>query len=174
MEKKYFSEILLLTKCRNKKDFIDWIEYHLNIGFDNIVVIDNESEVEIKSVCEQYGLEYHYIEGFPDQYARYNEYVNSSKSLWVLPIDDDEYLYMRDFTNVNDMLKHFQEKFPDMNKLAIRWKNMFPKNPYLKRGDMSLMDFCTESDEDMAKLFKAGNEPVKNIRQNHTTDILQP
>ena len=51
MNKIYFTEILLLIKCKNLKDFIDWVEYHLNLKFNHIVVFDNESSVNIKTIC---------------------------------------------------------------------------------------------------------------------------
>ena len=55
MNKKiYLTEILLLIKCRNPKDFIDGIEYHLKLKFNHIVVLDNESPFDIKSICEKY------------------------------------------------------------------------------------------------------------------------
>ncbi len=164
MNKKiYLTEILLLIKCRNPKDFIDWIEYHLKLKFNHIVVLDNESPFDIKSICEKYNLEYHYIEGFPNQYKLYNEYVNNSKSWWVLPIDDDEYLYMKNFNDVNDMILYYQDKWEDMNKLSIRWKNMFPENANDERGEKSLLEFCTNSNEKWAKLFDGGNKPIKTF-----------
>lgn len=163
MNKIYFTEILLLIKCRNLQDFIDWVEYHLNLKFNHIVVLDNESPFDIKSVCEKYKLEYHYIKGFPNQYKLYNEYVNNSKAWWVLPIDDDEYLYMKNFDDVNKMLLYYQDKWKDMNKLSIRWKNMFPDDVNKVRGNVSLRDFCKNSNEEWAKLFDGGNKPVKTF-----------
>jgi len=95
LNKKYFSEILLLIKANNEKDFKDWIHWHLDtLKFEHLVVFDNESSINVKNICDNdYRIEYHYISGFPDQYKIYNQYVNNeSNALWVFPIDDDEYL----------------------------------------------------------------------------------
>ena len=168
MSKKiYFTEVVLLTKSYNLQDFKDWLHWHLDIiGFDHAHIFDNESSVDIKSVCDSYGSKVNYekIIGWPNQYVLYNRYINNeSKAWWVLPIDDDEFLWMKNFTNVNDMILHYQNKWPDMNKLSIRWKNMFPNNIEDKRGNKSLMEFCKNSNENWAKLMEGGNLPIKTF-----------
>lgn len=174
MKKKYLTEVLLLTKSYNLQDFKDWLDWHINkIKFDHIHIFDNESTVDIKSVCDTYGnkVSYEKVIGFPDQYNRYNDYVNNrTEAWWVLPIDDDEYLWMKNFDNVNDMILFYQKKWKDMNKLSIRWKNMFPDNVNEERGEKSLMDFCKNSNEEWAKLFDGGNKPIKTFVR--TTDKI--
>ena len=78
-------------------------------------------------------------------------------------IHDDEYLYMKNFNDVNDMILYYQDKWEDMNKLSIRWKNMFPENANDERGEKSLLEFCTNSNEKWAKLFDGGNKPIKTF-----------
>lgn len=167
MQKRYLTEVVLLIKSNNLKDFTDWIKWHLDtIGFEHCHVFDNESSVDLKRVCSVYGtrISYERVVGFPNQYALYNDYVNNrSPAWWVLPIDDDEYLWMRDFTNVNRMILYYQNKWPQMDKLSIRWKNMFPEDPKSDRDGMSLMDFCKISNESWASLFDGGNKPVKTF-----------
>lgn len=161
------TEAILLTKTYNLQDFKDWLHWHLNIvKFDCVHVFDNESSVDIKSVCDTYGdkITYELVKGWVRQYDLYNRYINSQcRAFWVLPIDDDEFLYMKNFDNVNDMIMHYQNKWPDMNKFSIRWQNMFPKNPLDERGNKSLMEFNTEISEKWANLFDGGNKPVKTF-----------
>jgi hypothetical protein len=66
--KKYFSEILLLIKSTNINDFKDWLKWHLDtIHFDHIVVFDNDSTVDIKSICDKDDrIEYHVVHDFPN------------------------------------------------------------------------------------------------------------
>lgn len=167
MNKIYLSEVILLTKSYNLQDFKDWLHWHLDVvRFDHVHIFDNESPVDIKTVCESYGekVSYELVKGWPNQYALYNRYINNeSKAWWVLPIDDDEYLWMKNFTDVNDMLLDYYEKWPDMLKLSIRWKNMFPENPLASREKISLMDFCKNSNERWASYMPAGNKPVKTF-----------
>ena len=167
MQKKYLTEVVLLTKSYNLTDFQDWLHWHLDIvGFDHCHIFDNESLVDIKSVCDKYGdrVSYEKIVGWPDQYNLYNRYINNeSPAWWVLPIDDDEYLSMNGFKNVSEMIVKYQKLWPDMNKLSIRWKNMFPNDPLAERGERSLLDFCKNTNENWAKLFDGGNKPVKTF-----------
>jgi len=178
--KKYLTEVLLITKTTNLQDFKDWLHYHLDvINFQHAHIMDNESQVDIKMICDSYGdrVSYEKIIGLPCQYDNYNRYINNeSKAWWVLPIDDDEYLWMKNYNNVNDMIMDYSEKWPDMNKLSIRWKNMFPDDPHAKRENKSLMEFCKNDNPVWAELFDGGNKPVKTfvkttIPVNHTIKI---
>ena len=161
------TEVVLLTKSYNLQDFKDWLHWHLDIvGFDHCHIFDNESIVDIKSVCDQYKdrVSYELVKGWPNQYALYNRYINNeSRAWWVLPIDDDEYLWMRDFSNVNDLILFYQSKWNDISKLSIRWQNMFPVDPSAERGTKSLMEFNTVQNEKWADLFDGGNKPVKTF-----------
>lgn len=173
--KKYLTEVVLLTKSYNLQDFKDWLHWHLDIiGFDHCHVFDNESSVDIKSVCDSYGekVSYELIKGWPNQYELYNRYINSqSPAWWVLTIDDDEFIWMKNFDNVNKMILYYQDKWKDMNKLSIRWQNMFPKDPKAERGNKSLMEFNTEANERWANLLCGGNKPVKTFVK--TTNIVR-
>lgn len=131
-ERQYLTEIVLLTKSYNLQDFKDWCHWHLNIiGFDHIHVFDNESSVDIKSICDTYGnkISYEKIIGWPNQYELYNRYINNeSKAWWVLTIDDDEFLYVSDkyVHNINNVLLNISID-KKWNKIAIGWRNLFPK-----------------------------------------------
>lgn len=175
MKKTKFTEVVLLTKSYNLQDFKDWLHWHLDIiSFDHCHVFDNESLVDIKSVCDSYGdkVTYELVKGWPNQYALYNRYINSeSPAWWVLPIDDDEYLWMKNFDNVNEMILHYQDKWKDMNKLSVRWQNMFPKDPKADRGNKSLMEFNTENNTKWANFFTGGNLPVKTFVKT-TNDVI--
>jgi hypothetical protein len=85
------------------------------------------------------------VKGWPNQYALYNRYINNeSPAWWVLPIDDDEFLYVSDIYrhNINLALFRLQEKYPDMVKLSMSWKNMFPLE-YTKTREKSLIENAT-------------------------------
>lgn len=167
MEKKYFSEIVLLTKTYNLQDFKDWLKWHLDIiHFDHIIVFDNESQVDIKSVCElDNRVEYRFVTGWPDQYRIYNNYINNeSESLWVLPIDDDEFLYVGEkFNNdVNTMLVELQKRWPDMNKLSVGWLNLFPEE-FIETRTKSLIENGNVYSHEACMLFQIGNLPIKTF-----------
>ena len=169
VQKKYFTEVVLLTKTYNLQDFKDWLHWHLNIiGFQHAHIFDNESSVDIKSVCDSYGgrVTYERIKGWPNQYALYNRYINNeSPAWWVLPIDDDEFLYVSDKykNNVNVFLLANNKAHPDWCKVCVGWRNMFPLKFTEKRTNPHLILNATGWGDDCCARWQAGNKPVKTF-----------
>lgn len=163
------TEVVLLTKSYNLQDFKDWLHWHLDIiKFDHIHVFDNESLIDIKSICDSYDhrVSYEKIIGWPDQYALYNRYINNeSKAWWVLPIDDDEFLYVdkKYLHNINNFIS--QNEFINKNnihKLCIGWRNLFPQTFIESRTKPIIENAIAWSDE-ACKIWQSGNCPVKTL-----------
>lgn len=169
INKTYFTEVVLLTKSYNLQDFKDWLHWHLDIvGFDHCHVFDNESSVDIKSVCDSYGkkVSYELIKGWPNQYELYNRYINNeSKAWWVLPIDDDEFLYVSEKYKhkINNLILKFSETHKDWNKISVGWRNMFPSNFIEKRTNSSLILNATSWSDQASEIWQNGNRPVKTF-----------
>lgn len=169
MKKTKFTEVVLLTKSYNLQDFKDWLHWHLDIiGFDCCHIFDNESSVDIKSVCDSYGdkVTYELIKGWPNQYALYNRYINNeSPAWWVLAIDDDEFLYVSDKynNNVNEMLMSVSTQHKDWNKICVGWRNMFPKTYTEERINEHLILNSTGYSHDACKHWQFGDLPIKSF-----------
>lgn len=129
--KKYFSEAILITDTDNIFNIVDWLYWHINvIGFDHIIVIDNDSPVDIKPACDlfQDKVDYYKFSGFISQMDIYTNFVNKSNAEWVLPIDDDEFLYLSNtYSSINDFIKENIAKL-NVYKFAINWICMFSNN----------------------------------------------
>ena len=168
-EKCKLSQIVLLTKSYNLQDFKDWLHWHLDIiGFDCAHIFDNESSVDIASVCKSYGsrVTYERICGFPKQYELYNRYINnSSPAWWVLPIDDDEYLYISEVYNhsINDFLVAMYRTNPGWNKICVGWRNLFPLHYTKDRIDAHRVLNAIGWSNEASALWQAGNRPVKTM-----------
>ena len=161
------TEAILLTKYLNSQDLTEWLDWHLNkIKFDHIHVFDNDSEYDIESICKAYGdkVSYEKINGQVRQYKLYDNYVNNvSKAEWIMPIDDDEYLFIDKFDSIYEVIQYYKKKFPFSHKLAIRWKHLFPKKFHTERNG-KVLDYCTESNPELAKQFiSLGDGTVKTI-----------
>ena len=169
MKKTKLTEVVLLTKSYNLQDFKDWMHWHLDIiGFDCCHVFDNESSVDIKSVCDSYGdrVTYELVKGWPNQYALYNRYINNeSPAWWVLPIDDDEFLYISDKYNndVDDLMLNVFEEHKDWNKLCVGWRNLFPKEFTEERTNEHLILNATGWSDQASMIWQVGNLPVKTF-----------
>lgn len=91
--------VICLTKSYNLADFSVWLMYHY-FYFDRVIILDNESEVDIQSECKKYPrVEYKKIEGWPNQWKLFSDILNLktdiefSEGEYVMFLDDDEYLY---------------------------------------------------------------------------------
>ena len=163
----YKTDAILLTKYLNEKDLTEWLDHHINYcKFEHIQVFDNESNYDVKSICEKYSnVDYELVEGKARQYKIYNDYIeNHCKAKWVMPIDDDEYLTFSDeFESIYDAISYYENKFPHMNMLAVRWKHLFPKKFHTERTG-KVLDYCTEENPELAKTFMhLGDGTVKTI-----------
>ena len=164
---RYRTEAMLLTKHLDEPDMVDWLDWHLKrCGFDRVHVFDNESDFDVRKVCDLYGdrVTYEKVEGHPRQYRLYDRYINfQSQAEWVMPIDDDEFLDLGGFESVGEMLDYYRKKLPHLGMLAIRWKHLFPKNFDQKRTT-SVLEYCTEENPELARKFmKLGDSTIKCI-----------
>lgn len=171
--KKYLTEVVLLTKTYNLTDFQDWLHWHLDIiGFDHCKVFDNESAFDIKSVCDKYGekVSYEKIVGWPDQYKLYDRYINNvTESEWVLPIDDDEYLYVSDkyHNKINEFVREWQADkskwYGGWYKVCIGWRNMYPVKYIEERTSEHRIENAVGCSDKASMVWQAGNYPVKTM-----------
>ena len=160
VSKKYETEVLLLTNSDNFYNLTFEVNYYLErLKFEHIVILYNgNSELfdKLSKVLECYGgqVELHFIEGRPSQTGLYNEYIEKSHSRWVLPIDDDEYLYISDKydNNINLLLasqKIKYDKYSFSCLCCISHKSVFrvnPEIPYYKNYHFCLPFTHDEND----------------------------
>lgn len=136
-EKIYNTELILITNSDNLNELLYWLSWHLNIiGFEHIVLIDNSKLNLISDYISKFGNMVTYIKksGIVSQCEIYNQYIKNSKSKWVLPLDDDEYLYISDKFdhNINTFIK--KTNLP-VYKYAFNWHMMFNDKIIEKSND---------------------------------------
>lgn len=152
---------LLLTRYfQRESDFDEWVQHHLSLGFSHIHVFDNGTVFDLESACKKYGdaVSYEKVEGHVCQYALYEKYIKGCNAEYVMPIDDDEYLWLApEFKTIGDLLEHFGK--PDC--FGIRWKYMFPKRFNTVRNVL-VLEYCTENDM-TAAMFFFGDNKIKCI-----------
>lgn len=162
------TEAICLTKYMNGRDMDEWLKWHIDIcHFDHIHIINNDSQFDIKSICEQYNniVSYEELHGYPRQYATYDDYINNrSTAEWVMPIDDDEYLEIsKEFSTVANAIEYYKTQLVDMEMLAIRWKHLFPIKFKTERT-CSVLEYCTREHHTLACAFHLfGDRGVKPI-----------
>ena len=164
---RYRTEALLLTRYLTADDLADWLDHHLyTVKFDHVHVMDNLSNYDAQEVCNRYGdlVSYQKVYGHPRQYKLYDAYIGAmSAAEWVMPIDDDEYLWLDGFDSVMDAISYYKEKFGHLMMLGVRWKHLFPKH-FNEERTGSVLSYCTEENPDLARKFMhLGDTTVKCI-----------
>ena len=133
--KKYLTEVLLISDTDNLNNIIDWLYWHLYIiGFEHAVIIDN-SKNSILNVLQNIPdfnnkIDYHSMPYSISQTGIYTEFVNKSEAWWVLPIDDDEYVYLNPlkYRNIQDVIREASAKSSDIFKIGFTWAIMLSDN----------------------------------------------
>ena len=163
------TEAMLLTKYLTPEDLREWLDHHLyKVKFDRVHVFDNSGK--LKEVCDSYGyrVSYERVYGHPRQYRLYDSYVNiHSSAMWVMPIDDDEFLWLDGFDSVKDAIEYYHRKLPHMMMLGVRWKHLFPEKFHSERTG-KVLDYCTVENPELAtKFMHLGDRGIKTIVERY-------
>lgn len=132
---------MLLTKSYYVDELECWLRWHLNIlQFDHVVIFDNESTINVNKILNKFPknkIEYHFIQGWPDQFTLYNNHTKASKSQWIIPLDDDEYLYIgKEFNySINEYISFLQKRYPS-HMYYILWNNLMSKEPIQEKKEL--------------------------------------
>lgn len=137
--KKYYTELILITNSTNINDINVWLSWHINIvKFEHVILIENNNSSYLKQCTDKFNgiVDYYLIPGILSQSELYTKYVNNSNAQWVLPIDDDEYLYISDKfdNNINTYIKYLNQKV-NSYKYSFNWHMMFSKYPTYDRNE---------------------------------------
>jgi len=142
-------KVLLCCIVKMENNYLDeWIEHHIGLGFDKIVLYDNndregkyeENSGELTSVKD--GIKVGFVEkididGFGMQIICYNEcYKNNSQSYdWLFFLDADEYFVTEGFNDVKEFLS--QKIFRDYDMIHMPWKIYGDSDLVKSEGDYS-------------------------------------
>lgn len=172
-EIKYNSEVILVTNCINLKNVLLFLFWHLYIiKFDHIVVFDNSDIGILEKYITLFDNKITYIKkpGVISQSDCYNAYLKISNAKWILPIDDDEFLYISDKynNNINTYLTFITENYPAA-KYSFNWRMYYSIKDVAPDAD----DFYISMFQDM---FYCHNymaiSPQKLISCNHVKTII--
>ena len=119
--------VTLVAICRNERRFlIEWVAYHRLIGFERIIIYDNETNDGSESLLARMaaiGL----IElrrwtdrpGRSAQRSSYEDAVVRSTTRWMFFLDLDEFLNL----HVDGTIEEFIQRFPPgVSAIGINWR----------------------------------------------------
>ena len=124
--------ICICTIAKNEEDYLqEWIEYHLKIGFDFIVLYDNNDNNKQEEICKKY-QQVLCVKFKEKQYAAYNHFLKhfGEDFDYIAFIDIDEFIVfnpdqpiqnIKDFINkTNREYYHFSWMVMDDNDLVYK------------------------------------------------------
>lgn len=109
----YYSSVCLLIKDENRY-LEEWIQWHLNLGFDHIYIYDNGSKESVQDIVKDNNkitvIDWH--GSFENvQEDAYNHFLKhyGKETHWVNFIDSDEFIRLVDSTQkINDFLYQYE------------------------------------------------------------------
>ncbi|MGY6768366.1 glycosyltransferase family 92 protein [Komagataeibacter sp. NFXK3] len=129
----------------------EWVCYHKALGFDTIIILDNNSTDNTRPEIEKLGrfmdVRYHLWEkeDFFYQIDAYNFCISTYREefRWMAFIDSDEFIVPKNDENINDFL----EKYDAYDALVLNWA-MFGSSGHINAPEGLMMEsFTRRSDE---------------------------
>lgn len=176
------SRVALCAIARMENAYIlDWLDYHLHLGFDHIFLYDNFRTGEnrlcevVDTESEQYRGKVSIVE-VPDrpyyQMSAYNEcYEKAAKDFdWICFIDIDEYLTFESCIGKVYCIQDFVQRFDsDTDAILINWQ-VFDDNGYVYSDGRSVLERFKKP---MPKWFSPNNMWGKQPLNSHVKSILR-
>lgn len=106
---------------RNEDEYLqEWIDYHLALGFDRIVLYDNGSSPPL-SKHFKYGNDKVFATVWKtdhDQLQCYRHHAKVTSADWTAFIDADEFIRLKNHTNIHEFIDSY---LPDTGAITIHW-----------------------------------------------------
>lgn len=128
--KPYHTSILIITKDENEY-LIEFLEHHLNLGFDHIYIYDNNSTIPVSETIKELpsamqskiSVElYSFTDNNSFQLGCYQKWFNEHREEtdWVAVIDTDELIELRKAKTISEFLNNFDD---DVATVQLHWEN---------------------------------------------------
>ncbi len=132
---------LVTTRVKNDNSYIDeWVDHYLKIGFDHIVIYDNQST---DPVIPKWGdkvsvyLDTNEFRVFPP-FNTHKFIIDLLHPVWLLHLDIDEFLVLYQHKSVNDLLRCYE----NYGGLVMNWR-IYGSSGHIKRPDGFVKDNYT-------------------------------
>lgn len=130
----FYASICAIIKDEDK-DIMEWLHHHFSIGFEHILIFDNNSRIPLKKTLSEYidaGIVT--VEDCPLQKAQQlSAYMSALKywghnTKWLAFIDVDEFIMPLIHNDIRDLLDEYRQ----YGGIGANWA-MFSSNRHVKR-----------------------------------------
>ncbi len=166
LQKSTVNNYILSTNARDEKNILEWIIYHLLIGFDKIVIIDHKSIIPIINLIQPFEWKHkiHIIrredEGAVKMLFLNNvimPYMMLNCNRYFIHLDADEYIYINE-NNIETFLNKYNADILTLNWLMFGSNNI----EYNNHPNNFLIPTFTKSNDKIDSHFKCFIKINKN------------
>jgi hypothetical protein len=106
---------------------IEWIAYNLVLGFDEILIYDNDSIDDSRQIIEQTSevdrrirhIPWPDVPGLSPQATAYNHALGNTDADWIAFVDADEFIVLHEHDTIADFLSGFDES---TGAVCLHWR----------------------------------------------------
>jgi hypothetical protein len=142
-------KVVLMAIIKDELDLVEWVAYHLLLGFEHIYIYDDQSQNPIKEQLKSFKngvtvIEYNYegsLKYCQKQIAAYNQFLEKygKSAEYVAFLDGDEFLVLKKHSRIQDFLKDFPWDGIGINSI------FFNSNQHVRRPDGLLIENYTQA-----------------------------
>ena len=160
--------VIVFTNARDEPHILEWISHYLNLGFDHVFIYDHKSQIPIHSLLAPKNPSQttpvnritvtrldNNITGMKNALMRRAIAISKEKGFdWMLYIDADEFLYLKNDDNVKTFLEHYK----GYHQVGVNWL-MFGTNFMNLEVEGTLLEKYTRSGYELNKHIKSFVKP---------------
>lgn len=143
----YYTTICAIIKDEHPDDLHEWLLYHFAIGFEHILIYDNNSKIPLKNTLREF-IENRLVTviDFPLTKAQQlSAYIHALKewanrTVWMGFIDLDEFIVPLERSDIRDFL----DPYVQYGGLGANW-TMFGSNNHISRPNGGIIQNYTQS-----------------------------
>lgn len=129
--------LTLAAIARDENEYIpEWIDFHRRIGFNRIIIYDNESAVPVSSLVGRdenavIVRDWPNVQGQAPQISAYTDCLQNDQgaSEWLMFLDLDEFLNLKFSPDVRD----FTHRHSQSHAIAVNWRLFGSSGEVVKR-----------------------------------------
>ena len=140
----------------------EWVEYHLRIGFDAIIIYDNGSRIPINQVLQKFitidRVIVHEVPGEFTQEKFYTQCIEKYRTQykWIAFIDSDEFIFPKKTTDI----KLFLSEYENYGGVVANWVNFGTSGILNRKNNSQIFNFVL-TDEAESSTIKSIVQPKK-------------
>ena len=166
---------IISTQVLDENEYLDeWVKYHLEIGFEHIVIYDNKSIVPVKNRWGKKKVtvlrENREFEGSVEDNC-HNDTVRNFDANWIARIDIDEFIVLKKHNQIGELL----EGYKDFGGLGINWR-IFGTSGHIEKPEGLVKDnYLWRMPDNCGWVLNGGSFQLKTIiRREYCIQIHHP